>query len=138
MSVYEFSCPSCKIVWEKSAPMSRAPGKAKCPECKVMRERYFGTPTPVIFKGTGYRAPVRDAIKSRTNKQDLNEWYDSETKLANERLGSGGDMYRKYVIDSKSALKKGDIKQVSVEKYNERVKKVRKVREEVSNMQKRK
>lgn len=136
MAIYEFICNECEVTWDREASMAKAPRRTKCPSCKKLREQNFTKAPPVIYKGTNFRDPGRKDIKARTNKQDLNEWYDSETKLTKERLAAGGNMYRHYVIDTKDALEKGKMSVVSDAKYKERVKKVKIIRQETSNMRK--
>lgn len=136
MAIYEFVCHDCKIFWEKEAPMSKAPRRTKCPECSKLREQNYTSAPPVIYKGTDYRTPGRIHVKARTNPQNIDEWYDYETKETQKRLLAGGSMYRHYVIDAKSALEKGTLTKVSDKVYKERVKTIKKVRREVSNMRK--
>ena len=53
MAVYEFICHDCEVIWEREAPMSKAPSRSRCPECKKLSNRHWGE-VPVMFNGKDY------------------------------------------------------------------------------------
>jgi putative FmdB family regulatory protein len=53
MAIYEFICHDCEVIWEREAPMSKAPSRSRCPECKKLKNRHWGE-VPVMFNGSDY------------------------------------------------------------------------------------
>jgi putative FmdB family regulatory protein len=53
MAIYEFICHNCEVIWEREAPMSKAPSRSRCPECKKLSNRHWGE-VPVMFNGSDY------------------------------------------------------------------------------------
>lgn len=53
MAIYEFICHDCEVIWEREAPMSKAPSRSRCPECKKLKNRHWGE-VPVMFNGKDY------------------------------------------------------------------------------------
>ena len=53
MAIYEFICHDCEVIWEREAPMSKAPSRSRCPECKKLKNRHWGD-DPVTFNGNDY------------------------------------------------------------------------------------
>jgi len=62
MAIYEFICHDCSVIWEREAPMSKAPSRSRCPECKKLSNRHWGE-VPVMFNGKGYYTNKRKQHK---------------------------------------------------------------------------
>jgi len=58
MAIYEFICHDCSVIWEREAPMSKAPSRSRCPECKKLSNRHWGE-VPVMFNGKDYHTNKR-------------------------------------------------------------------------------
>ena len=62
MAIYEFICHDCEVIWEREAPMSKAPSRSRCPECKKLKNRHWGE-VPVMFNGKDYYTNKRKQHK---------------------------------------------------------------------------
>ena len=62
MAIYEFICHDCEVIWEREAPMSKAPSRSRCPECKKLKNRHWGD-VPVMFNGNDYYTNKRKQHK---------------------------------------------------------------------------
>jgi putative FmdB family regulatory protein len=62
MAIYEFICHDCQVIWEREAPMSKAPSRSRCPECKKLSNRHWGE-VPVMFNGKDYYTNKRKQHK---------------------------------------------------------------------------
>ena len=54
MIVYEFLCKKCGYKDEIRIPCSERDKERKCPKCKNVLTRLFGSVSGFIFKGTGF------------------------------------------------------------------------------------
>ena len=78
MAIYEFICHDCEVIWEREAPMSKAPSRSRCPECKKLKNRHWGE-VPVMFNGSDYytnkrkqhRLVYEDKSKAKQVQEDL-------------------------------------------------------------------
>jgi len=55
MPTYVFKCKKCAITFDVQGSMQRPPQKKKCPHCKIMCERYYGSGSAnFVLKGDGW------------------------------------------------------------------------------------
>jgi len=53
MAIYEFSCPTCGLTFEKALPMNADRSAVRCPAGhRGVRRVFFAT--PMLFKGSGF------------------------------------------------------------------------------------
>ena len=98
MAIYEFICHDCKVLWEREAPMSKAPSRSYCPECKKLKDRHWGN-IPVIFNGCDFHTVKRNThnlvYKDKAKAKEVHEGLlDSAKKQAEE----SNSPYKKYTI----------------------------------------
>ena len=132
MAIYEFICHDCKVIWEREAPMSKAPSRSRCPECKKLKNRHWGD-VPVMFNGKDYYTNKRkqhklvyeDKAKGKEvmeNILDATKRMSEETKSPYTQYGlteEGIEAYggrRKTEADRKMSEEMGDKMKESV--YN--------------------
>ncbi len=53
MSIYEYKCNKCNIIFEKNYTLGKAPKKNSCPICKKQCDRFFSPPM-IQFIGPGF------------------------------------------------------------------------------------
>jgi len=76
MAIYEFICHDCSVIWEREAPMSKAPSRSRCPECKKLSNRHWGE-VPVVFNGSDYYTNKRKqhnlVYKDKSKAKEIHE-----------------------------------------------------------------
>ena len=107
MAIYEFICHNCEVIWEREAPMSKAPSRSRCPECKKLSNRHWGE-VPVMFNGADYHTNKRkqhnlvynDKAKSKEVQEQL---LNASKKMAEEQKSP----YKKITLTEKGIQKLG-------------------------------
>jgi len=101
MAIYEFICHDCSVIWEREAPMSKAPSRSRCPECKKLSNRHWGE-VPVMFNGNDYYTNKRkqhklvyeDKVKGKEVMENL---LDATKKMSETKITP----YSKYSLTEK-------------------------------------
>jgi len=101
MAIYEFICHDCSVIWEREAPMSKAPSRSRCPECKKLSNRHWGE-VPVMFNGNDYYTNKRkqhklvyeDKVKGKEVMENL---LDATKKMSETKITP----YSKYSLTNK-------------------------------------
>jgi predicted nucleic acid-binding Zn ribbon protein len=97
--IFEYVCHECELIWQRECRVGKAPGRTRCPECKKLSERFFGSMPAVHFKGTDFWTVRNQIRKSRLNKQDINEFYEGANKASEKRMGTGWQHYSRMDIN---------------------------------------
>ena len=90
MSIYQYVCHDCKLIWDREYRLAKNPTRTRCPECKTLCEKNWGSSRnqpPVHFIG-GVGAG----------------WT---TKGGGELMGSSDDMIRAMQEGCKKRMDKG-------------------------------
>jgi putative FmdB family regulatory protein len=69
MPLYEFYCPTCGQVFEKSLPLNANHAEARCPSGHQNARRLFSAP-PVVFKGSGFYVTDHPSSRGGTDKSE--------------------------------------------------------------------
>lgn len=96
---FEYACHECELLWQRECRIGRAPSRTRCPKCKVLSERFIGNMPGVHFKGMDFWTVRNQVKKAKSNKQDINEFYDGAEKASNERMKTGGQHYSRMDIN---------------------------------------
>jgi putative FmdB family regulatory protein len=110
MTLYEFKCEKCKTLWEKEAPMLKAPKRAKCPKCKKQRERYYSSSPNLHFKGMDFHTNRRKAQvfhKKGASKDDALKYYNDSIRATRKRLEDTTSPYSRMDFTHETAKKFG-------------------------------
>jgi putative FmdB family regulatory protein len=67
MTVYEFSCPTCGLSFEKAMPMNADRSGVRCPAGHRHVRRIYSAPS-VVFKGSGFYATDHPAGPASSRK----------------------------------------------------------------------
>ena len=101
MAIYEFICHNCEVIWEREAPMSKAPSRSRCPECKKLSERHWGD-VPVMFNGSDYYTNKRKnhnlVYKDKAKSKEIQENLLDATKRMGEDTRCP---YKRYTLSQK-------------------------------------
>ena len=112
MAIYEFICHDCSVIWEREAPMSKAPSRSRCPECKKLSNRHWGE-VPVMFNGADYYTNKRkqhnlvynDKAKAKQVQEELVDITKKRHEENNKR-----NPYVNYTISKESFEKMKPVK----------------------------
>lgn len=101
MAIYEFICHDCSVIWEREAPMSKAPSRSRCPECKKLSNRHWGE-VPVMFNGKDYHTNKRKnnnlVYKDKAKAKEIQEsLLDSAKRTAESKVSP----YSNYSLSQK-------------------------------------
>ena len=130
MAIYEFICHNCEVIWEREAPMSKAPSRSRCPECKKLSNRHWGE-VPVMFNGADYYTNKRknhnlvyhDKAKAKEIHENL---LDGAKRMAESQQSP----YKKYALKKsvlEDAVAKGQVRRKTdseIRKGREHVEKI--------------
>ena len=79
MPIYEYECNHCSFRFEQKQKFSEN-GPVPCPQCGGNTRRIF-SPTPIIFKGSGFYSTDSRQNKSRpSNKADTDKTMTGDVK----------------------------------------------------------
>lgn len=128
MAIYEFICHNCEVIWEREAPMSKAPSRSRCPECKKLSNRHWGD-VPLMFNGSDYYTNTRkqfnlvhrDKAKAKEVQEQL---LDASKKMAEEKKTP----YKEITLTEKGIQKLGLTK-----KSDQQLKDTQKIYDEVKS-----
>jgi len=98
MAIYEFICHDCEVIWEREAPMSKAPSRSRCPECKKLKNRHWGD-VPVMFNGNDYYTNKRKQHKlvyedKAKGKEVMENLLDATKRMSETAISP----YSKYTL----------------------------------------
>ena len=95
MSIYEYSCSECRIVWERDFPFAKPEKKTPCPECEAeCGQHYHGRDVPVHFKGEGWTGKNKlQGFYKQGGSDEVNLELQKRTK---EAISEGWQAYSKY------------------------------------------
>ena len=98
MAIYEFICHDCQVIWEREAPMSKAPSRSRCPECKKLKNRHWGE-VPVMFNGKDYYTNKRKQHKLVYEDKDKGKEVAENLLDATKRMSETAiSPYSKYTL----------------------------------------
>ena len=109
MAIYEFICHDCEVIWEREAPMSKAPSRSRCPECKKLKNRHWGD-VPVMFNGKDYY----------TNKRKQHKLVYEDKAKGKEVMENLLDATKRMGEETKSPYKKISITDEGIKAYGGR------------------
>ena len=95
MSIYEYACQKCRLIWECDFPFAKQEKTTQCPECKAdCGQNWDRGEIPVHFKGAGWSGVNKKTGYNKTGGSDeVNLRLQDDSK---ERMKSGWQHYAKY------------------------------------------
>jgi len=115
MTIYDWICDDCCLLWEQDHPIGTAPKQTECPECGELRNRNWGSVTTFAMKGDSHstRARTRKFQEKGMDKDTAEEYYAGAIKSAEHGLKTGHQHYAKYTPNIKKLRKEGKIRRRS-------------------------
>lgn len=122
MTLYQFSCSSCEIEWDKKGSMSKPPRKDSCPECGEKRDRVFTAPG-LSFRGTGWmtnQSRGEKFARDGYDKQEAHEFYRTAMRDSKKRMESGEQHYTPMKPNYEVLEKQKLVKKIDNQKLKEK------------------
>jgi len=118
MAIYEFICHDCSVIWEREAPMSKAPSRSRCPECNKLSNRHWGD-VPLMFNGEGYYTNTRKRHNLvYHDKQEAKRVQEELVDITKKRMENAKSPYKKLTISKKTIEKEVASGRWSLKKRN--------------------
>ncbi len=110
MTVYDWVCNDCKVVWEQDHPLGQAPKETECPECGESRGRNWASVTNFEMKGACYTniSRMRKRLHNGMEKDEADKFLNSSIERSTAAINKGGwQHYAKYEPNYEQMVKNG-------------------------------
>lgn len=113
MAKFDYVCKSCDLVWEREAPVGKAPKRTKCPnKCGKFGNRYYGNQIPTLAWGNDrdfHRVRYRNAEYNRKgmNKEEGDKFLNDSIKRSDKHTKQGWQNYAYYEPDGEKLQEMG-------------------------------
>jgi len=111
MSIYEYACHECQIIWECDFPFAKQEKTTPCPKCEAAcGQNWSNREIPVHFKGAGWTGVNKATGLNKTGGSDeINLRLQDQVK---DRIAGGWKNYSRYEPSE------GYIKETNARKLN--------------------
>ena len=125
MARFDYLCKKCEVVWEREAPVGKAPKRTKCPnKCGKFGNRYYGDQTLFVSWGndTDFQT-VRSRNKQYDlkgmNKQEADKFLNDSIARSERAINTGWQQYSRVVPDGEAMEKEGKAKRRTEEQVTD-------------------
>ena len=135
MTVYDYICNDCEVVWEQEHPLGEAPKETECPECGKLRGRNWSSVTTFRMKGDCHtnRVRFREREIKGFSKDEAHEFYNEGIASSKRAIKEGWKSYSKITPNIEAFHKEGLVKRKSQRDASESIERARKLSEAVYN-----
>jgi len=135
MTLYDWICNDCEVIWDQEHPLGEAPKQTQCPECGELRERNWGSVATFQMKGDCHtnRVRMRKYHNEGMDKDSAEEYYDTAIKACNKGIKTGWQSYSKITPNIENMHDAGAITRRTDHQAKDAMKRAKKMTEAVYN-----
>ena len=135
MTLYDWICNECEVIWEQDHPIGKAPKKTKCPECGELRERNWSSVSTFRMKGDCHtnRVRLRERYDKGMDKDTAEEFYDTAIQASKRSIETGWKNYKKVEPNLDAFREKGLVRKRSEQEAQQATENAKKLTEAVYN-----
>ncbi len=127
MAKFDYLCKDCGVIWEREAPVGKAPKKTKCPKkCGKFGNRYYGSQLPNFNWGTDtdfhtVRARNKEYDLKGMNKQEADKFLKDSIERSERAIKKGWQHYSRVTPNGEEFVKEGKAKRRTEEEFTDAI-----------------
>ena len=123
MARFDYLCNKCDIIWEREAPVGKAPKRTKCPnKCGKFGNRYYGDQTLHVNWGSDtdfntVRSRNAKYARDGMDKQEADKFLNDSIARSERQTNEGWQNYSRVSPDGDAFVKQGLARRRTPEQY---------------------